>query len=186
MKLSKQSLKAMLLLTLGSCVTFAQAPPTYAYNGPPQNVGFTTGSNATFISIPVSSTGTVTKVTVTVNISYPLVSDLNLYLFSPDGTRTKLLEHNCSGTPSATLVNMTFDDSASTLYNSFCPVRGRTRTLEGKRTAVELQQQECRRHVDSRYSEQRFARQLGCRQWFQPFYHRRHTHHADNFRQYDL
>jgi uncharacterized protein (TIGR03437 family) len=109
---------------LGCCLTFAQTvvpPVSYSYNGPPQTVSYTTGSAATFATIQVPSPITITKVTVTVNISYPLVSDLNLYLFGPDGTRTKLLERNCSGTQNATLVDMTFDDGANTLYNSFCP-----------------------------------------------------------------
>jgi uncharacterized protein (TIGR03437 family) len=124
MRLTKHSLKALLLLTLGCVLAFAQVavpPINYAYSGPPQNINFTGGSVATFVPIQVPSPVTITKVTVTVDISYPLVSDLNLYLFSPDGTRTKLLERNCEGTPNATLLNMAFDDSASTLYNSFCP-----------------------------------------------------------------
>ena len=124
MKLTKDTLVRILLLSLGTCVAFAQVTVpavNYSYNGPPLNIGYTTGSAATFMSIPVSSLVTITKVTVTVNISYPQISDLNLYIFSPDGTRTKLLERNCSGTPNATLVNITFDDSASSTYSSFCP-----------------------------------------------------------------
>ncbi|HZT33070.1 MAG TPA: proprotein convertase P-domain-containing protein [Bryobacteraceae bacterium] len=123
MTLTRNSLQALLLLTLGCLVAFGQtAVPaiTYAYNGPPQTISYTTGSVATFVTIQVPSLVSITKLTVTVNISYPVVSDLNLYLFGPDGIRTKLLERNCSGM-SATLVNMTFDDSASTMYNSFCP-----------------------------------------------------------------
>lgn len=116
-------MKVSLLLTLGFRIAVAQVSVpavNYAYNGPPQNINYSPNTG-TFISIPVSSLVTVTKVTVTVNISYPRVADLNLYLFGPDGTRTKLLERNCSGTPNATLVNITFDDSATTPYNSFCP-----------------------------------------------------------------
>src|SRR5215467_9589806 len=125
MKLMRDSLKAILLLTMGCCIALAQVvvipARNFSYNGPPQNISYTTGSAATFISIPVASPVSIAKVTVTVDISYPRVSDLNLYLFSPDGTRTKLLEHNCSGTSNATLLNITFDDSAPTPYNSFCP-----------------------------------------------------------------
>jgi hypothetical protein len=115
--------KAFLFLTLGGYLAFAQTafgPATVAYNGPPLSIPYTENSVATFIPISVTAVATVTKVTATVNISYPVVSDLNVYLFSPDGTRTKLLEKNCVGI-NATLVNITFDDSASTLYNSFCP-----------------------------------------------------------------
>ena len=124
MNLTKNSLNAVLFFLLGCCIASAQVTVpavNYSYNGPPLNLTYTTGSAATFVTIPVSSLVTITKVTVTVNISYPLVGDLNLYLFSPDGTRTKLLERNCAGTPGATLVNITFDDSASTSYSSFCP-----------------------------------------------------------------
>jgi len=134
MKVMKDSPKAIPLLMMGCCIAFAQVlvpARNYSYNGPPQNISYTTGSAATFISIPVSSPVAITKVTVTVNISYPLVSDLNLYLFGPDGTRTKLLERNCSGTPSATLVDITFDDSASTPYNSFCPAEAGRGPWEG-------------------------------------------------------
>src|SRR6185369_1271535 len=121
---AKQFVIVLAVFTLGCCVAVAQVavqPLTYSYNGPPMNIPYTTGSIATLASIQVPAAVTITKVTATVNISYPTVSDLNLYLFSPDGTRTRLLERNCSGTANATLVNITFDDSASSTYNSFCP-----------------------------------------------------------------
>ncbi len=125
MNLTKnQSTRALLLAILATSAALAQTtvpPVAYAYNGPPLNISYTTGSAATFLTIPVSSVVTITKLTATVNISYAPVSDLNLYLFSPDGTRTRLLERNCSGTASATLVNITFDDSGTSTYNSFCP-----------------------------------------------------------------
>lgn len=122
--ITNHSIRAFVLTIFAACVASAQTtvpPVTYAYNGPPMNINYATGSVATFVTIPVSSVVTITKITATVNISYAPVSDLNLYLFSPDGTRTRLLERNCSGTANATLVNITFDDSASSTYNSFCP-----------------------------------------------------------------
>jgi len=117
--------KSVVLTTLAGSLAFAQTSVpavTYSYTGVPLNFSYSENSVATFAQIPVSSVVTITKLTVTVNISYSRVSDLNLYLFSPDGTRTKLLEKNCEGTPNATLVNVTFDDSASSTYASFCPV----------------------------------------------------------------
>ena len=39
------------------------------------------------------------------------VGDLNVYLYSADGTRTKLLERNCGGLLN---IDTTFDDSATT------------------------------------------------------------------------
>jgi len=122
---TKRSLKTLVLFMLGCCLAVAQTTVpavTYSYNGPPQNVTYNTDSSAaTLVSIQVPSPVTITKVTVTVNIGYPLVSDLNVYLFGPDGTRTILLEHDCSSTTNATLVSITFDDSASSTYKSFCP-----------------------------------------------------------------
>jgi len=58
------------------------------------------------------------RVTARVAIDYPDVNDLNIYLYSPDGTRTKLLEHNCSNLRN---VNTTFDDAATTQFNAACP-----------------------------------------------------------------
>jgi len=131
---TKNSLEALLLLVLGCSLAFGQVSVpavNYSYNGPPQNIPYSPNV-ATFVSIPVTSLITITKVTVTVNISYPMISDLNLYLFSPDGTRTKLLERNCTGTPTATLVNITFDDAASTMYSAFCPAEAGRGPFKGQ------------------------------------------------------
>jgi uncharacterized protein (TIGR03437 family) len=61
----------------------------------------------------------IDNVKVRVNIDYPEVGDLNLYLYSPAGTRTKLLERNCGDR--GTLRNITFDDAAQSKYSEFCP-----------------------------------------------------------------
>ena len=52
----------------------------------------------------------ISKVTASLQVQYSGVGDLNVFMWSPAGTRTKLLERNCGG-----LVNIdtTFDDSAS-------------------------------------------------------------------------
>jgi uncharacterized protein (TIGR03437 family) len=75
----------------------------------------------TLMNVHVPAAISITSVTATLSVTYPRVSDLNVYIFGPDGTRTKLLEKNCSGTPNATLVNASFDDSASTRFANFCP-----------------------------------------------------------------
>src|SRR6185295_2403978 len=56
--------------------------------------------------------------TATVQVQFSGVGDLNVYMLSPAGTRTKLLERNCGG-----LVNIdtTFDDNAADKYADFCP-----------------------------------------------------------------
>jgi uncharacterized protein (TIGR03437 family) len=46
------------------------------------------------------------------------VGDLNVFLWSPAGTRTKLLERNCGGLQN---IETTFDDSAPSKYADFCP-----------------------------------------------------------------
>jgi len=60
----------------------------------------------------------ISKVTAAVQVQYSGVGDLNVYLYSSNGTRTKLLERSCGG-----LVNIdtTFDDSAAAKYSDTCP-----------------------------------------------------------------
>jgi uncharacterized protein (TIGR03437 family) len=97
---------------------FAQTTVTYSYNGLPLPV-FNDASNViTVANIFVPQTIKMTKVTVQVQIQYPNSGDLNLYLYSPAGTRTILLEHNCG----VANVNTTFDDSAPSAWKDFCPV----------------------------------------------------------------
>jgi uncharacterized protein (TIGR03437 family) len=61
---------------------------------------------------------TITKVTASLQVNYPAVGDLNVYMFSPGGTRVKLLERNCGS-----LMNLdsSFDDAAQSKYADFCP-----------------------------------------------------------------
>jgi uncharacterized protein (TIGR03437 family) len=49
---------------------------------------------------------------------------MNIYMYSPILTRTKLLERNCGST--GTLVNITFDDAASSRYSDSCPASAGT------------------------------------------------------------
>jgi uncharacterized protein (TIGR03437 family) len=67
---------------------------------------------------------------VSVNVAYSPVGDLNLYLFAPDGTRTKLLERNCGDT--GTLINISFDDAATSKYSDFCPAEAGRGPFQGQ------------------------------------------------------
>lgn len=111
--------KSLLALAAFVPLAFAQTQTyTYSYNGVPLPVYPDDWNTVAVASILVPRSITITKVTVAVQVQFNNVADLNVYLFSPQGTRTKLLERNCSG-----LVNIdtTFDDSAASKYADFCP-----------------------------------------------------------------
>ncbi|MCX6630055.1 MAG: proprotein convertase P-domain-containing protein, partial [Candidatus Solibacter sp.] len=77
----------------------AQTAPvavSYAYTGFPVYIPIQNANTLSFAAITVPDALKMTKVTVKVLVEYPQVGDLNLYLYSPDGTRVKLLERNCS------------------------------------------------------------------------------------------
>ena len=63
----------------------------------------------------------ITKVTASVQIQHSGVGDLNVYLYSANGTRTRLLERNCGSTVN---VDATFDDSATARFSDACPTAG--------------------------------------------------------------
>jgi uncharacterized protein (TIGR03437 family) len=115
------------LRTLAASALFAVCSPllmaqtfTYSYSGPQYPIPGDSEDLSAVTTIFVQRSLTITKVTVNVDIEYPRPGDLNLYLYSPRGTRTKLLERNCGSR--GTLRNMTFDDSATSKYSEFCPV----------------------------------------------------------------
>jgi len=118
--------KTLLLLAAFAPLTFGQSvTQTFSYSGlpiliPPSN---TNAYAAVRILVPKSII--IQSVTATMQVAYPNVSDLNVFLYSPIATRTKLLEHNCGGNPppGGPLANIdtTFDDTAQTSFASFCP-----------------------------------------------------------------
>jgi uncharacterized protein (TIGR03437 family) len=61
----------------------------------------------------------ISNVTVQLQVTYPSVGDLKVYLYSARGTRTVLLSENCGRLGN---VNTTFDDTAQTKFSDFCPV----------------------------------------------------------------
>jgi uncharacterized protein (TIGR03437 family) len=91
---------------------------TYTYNGLPLPI-FTDAANLITVAyIVVPNALSMSKVTAQVQIQYPNSGDLQVYLFSPNGTRTILLQNDCN----VQNVDTTFDDSASSAWKDFCPV----------------------------------------------------------------
>ena len=111
--------KSLLVLALAAPFVFGQTQTfTYSYSGLPLPIYPDDWNTVTAISLMVPRSLTVSKVTATLNLQYSGVGDLNVFLFSAAGTRSKLLERNCSGLVN---VNATFDDSASSKFSDACP-----------------------------------------------------------------
>jgi len=120
-----------LILALGvlAASTFGQAQTfTYSYNGLPLPIYPDDWDTITVVSLFVGRSMTLSKVTATVQAQYGGVGDLNVYLYSPVGTRTKLLERNCG---SLANINVTFDDAAATKFSDACPSAGTQGTARG-------------------------------------------------------
>jgi uncharacterized protein (TIGR03437 family) len=120
---------AFMALSVACCgLSVAQttnANSTFSYSGASLPIYYDSTDAATIMSIKVPLVASINSVTATVSINYPTTGDLNVYMFGPDGTRTKLVERNCSN--KSTLVNTTFDDAAASKYSDFCPAEaGRT------------------------------------------------------------
>jgi len=110
-----------LVLTLVAFVplAFAQSQTyTYTYTGFPLQVYPDDWNTVAVIRMFVGRSIQISKVTASVQVQFSGVGDLNVFMWSPDGTRTKLLERNCG---SLVNVDTTFDDSASSKYSDACP-----------------------------------------------------------------
>ncbi|HKD07088.1 MAG TPA: proprotein convertase P-domain-containing protein [Bryobacteraceae bacterium] len=108
---------SLLFLLSGAMALAQQTTVTYGYSGLPVPI-FTDASNVISVAtVFVPKALSISKVTVQVQIAYPNSGDLKLYLFSPEGTRTILLEHDCS----VANVDTTFDDAAGSNWKDFCP-----------------------------------------------------------------
>lgn len=84
---------------------------TYNFEG-----GYSTGNSSTYISKTVtvpSSTGTISDVNVSVNVTHTRFSDLEMQIVSPSGTVVSLFNKSC-GSTSSTLA-LQFDDSGTAL-----------------------------------------------------------------------
>jgi uncharacterized protein (TIGR03437 family) len=120
-----------LILTLGvlAASTLAQAQTfTYSYNGLPLPIYPDDWDTITVVSLFVPRSMTLTKVTATVQAQYNGVGDLNIYLYSPIGTRTRLLERNCGNLAN---INATFDDAAPSKFSDACPSASTQGTARG-------------------------------------------------------
>ena len=110
--------KFMLLAAFVPLLAFGQTTVTYSYNGLPLQIFPNDANVASVVRVFVPRSLVINSVTASVQVQYSGVGDLNVYLYSPQGTRTKLLERNCG---SLVNIDTTFDDAASTAYKDFCP-----------------------------------------------------------------
>jgi uncharacterized protein (TIGR03437 family) len=92
---------------------------TYAYEGPALPILRDSANIISVAYVFAPKAILITKVTANIEIDYPSAGDLNVYMYSPILTRTKLLERNCGSQGS--VENVTFDDAAPTSYSNTCP-----------------------------------------------------------------
>ena len=105
------------LVVLGAAAN-GQTTVNYGYSGLPLFIASDSANIITVANVVVPSALAITKVTARVQIQYPNSGDLKIYLYSPYGTRTILLQHDCS----VANVDTTFDDAATSNWKDFCPV----------------------------------------------------------------
>jgi uncharacterized protein (TIGR03437 family) len=92
---------------------------TYTYNGVALPIFRDSADIISIAYVFVPKAIRITKVTANVEIDYPRPGDLNVFLYSPVLTRTRLLERDCGSQGSVS--NVTFDDAAPTQYKDVCP-----------------------------------------------------------------
>jgi uncharacterized protein (TIGR03437 family) len=97
---------------------------TYAYNGPALPIARDSANIITVVNIFVPKGIRVSKVTASIEIDYPRPGDLNVFMYSPILTRTKLLERNCGSQGS--VANVVFDDAAGSRFSDTCPATAGT------------------------------------------------------------
>lgn len=121
-------LAVLALATLPHAYSQTVQSITYSYNGNPLPILRDSANVVTLAFVDVPQGVKIQDVKLRVDIEYPEPGDINLFLYSPVGTRTKVLERNCGSR--GTLLNTTFDDGAPSAYRDFCPVEA-GRTLRG-------------------------------------------------------
>ncbi len=109
---------ALALTTLNAQTPATPLTVTYTYSGFPLPLPIDSANVAVLMRVVVPRSLTITKVTASVQVNYPEVGDLNVYMFSPNGTRVKLLERNCG---SLMNIDSSFDETAESKYADFCP-----------------------------------------------------------------
>ncbi|TDX09242.1 reprolysin-like metallopeptidase [Flavobacterium sp. S87F.05.LMB.W.Kidney.N] len=91
--------------------TVSTSCSTYNFEG-----GYSTGNGSTFISKTVAvpaSTGTISDVNVSLNVTHARFSDLEIQIVSPSGTVVSLFNKSCGSTNST--LALQFDDSGTAL-----------------------------------------------------------------------
>jgi subtilisin-like proprotein convertase family protein len=116
----KQVLSALFFLAsaIAQAQTSGLQTVSYQYNGQPPGIPSSNTGVGALAEIYVPAGLTVASVTVQVQITYPRVGDLVVYLYSERGTRTILLNHDCGNLQN---VNTTFDDASASKFSDFCP-----------------------------------------------------------------
>jgi uncharacterized protein (TIGR03437 family) len=107
------------LAFLLAAVSYAQQQETvtYSYSGLPIAIFSDDADVISVAAITVPRALTITSVTARVQIDYPNSGDLKVYLYSPGGARTILLDNDCTTNG----IDTTFDDAASGRWSDFCP-----------------------------------------------------------------
>ena len=94
---------------------------TYTYTGLPLQIYPNDWNTIAVTSMFVGRSIQISKVTASVQVQFSGVGDLNVFMWSPNGTRTKLLERNCG---SLVNIDTTFDDGAASKFADACPAAG--------------------------------------------------------------
>jgi uncharacterized protein (TIGR03437 family) len=123
----------------------AQTTTTYSYSGGAIGIPTANTGVSAVAQIYVPDNTTIQSVTAQVQITYPNVGDLQVYLFSAEGTRTILLQNNCNNLVN---INTTFSDSAQTMFSSFCPVEAGRGPFKGNQPLANSQGQDAAGYWD--------------------------------------
>ncbi len=106
-------------MTVIDAQTTGPQTKTYTYTGAPISIPPSGTGVSAVAEISVPDNLVISSVTAQVQITYPMVGDLKIALFSAQGTRTVLVGNNCGKLAN---VNTTFDDTATSKFSDFCPV----------------------------------------------------------------
>ncbi len=106
---------------LSIAVAVGQGAPqtlTYSYKGAALSIPVNSTNVQAVAEIYVPTALTVSSVTAQVQVDYPNISDLTVYLFSANGTRTILLNNDCAGLAN---IDTAFDDKGPAKFSDVCP-----------------------------------------------------------------
>lgn len=111
---------AVLLVLLAGLPARAQqaVTVTYTYSNVPLRIFSSSADAVTVATIVIPRAIKMTKVTAQLQIQYPDTGDLKVYLYSPQFTRTVLLQNDCA----VANIDTVFDDSAQSVWREVCPV----------------------------------------------------------------